>query len=233
MPSVNEARSRSGVVDNSAKSVKGANKAGPIKGGERPMAAAGAAPAYHQVQPNVQPGSVAASLSGRASNISVATADLAAVLARLGMYDAEPRLDQTSCSTENVLAVLDNHVDLEVRSLETFLTAAIYGAEDKEVCDECDQEEVKGGVAETNYGSKFFYHADVIHSRLRDIDRKLERIRVSLLGERPAVAEAKTANNDSTASLHQCVSVLISRIDTTVERVTELTSDIRNGLLGE
>ncbi|QZE59315.1 hypothetical protein MPK66_gp071 [Erwinia phage pEa_SNUABM_2] len=232
MPAVNEARARSGAIDNSAKSAKSANKAGPIKGGERPMAAAGTAPAYHQVQPNVQPGSVAASLSCRASNVSVATADLANVLARLGMYDVEPRIDQATCSTENVLAVLDNHVDLEVRSLETFLTAVIYGGADKEVCDECDQEEVKGGIAETNYGSKFFYHADIVQSRLRDIDRKLERIRISLLGERPT-AEAKTASNDSTSSLHQCVSALVSRIDTTVERVSELTTDIRNGLLGE
>lgn len=208
------------------------SKAGPIKSGERPMASAGAAPAYSQVQPSVQPGSLAALLSERASQLSAVSFELASVLARLGMYEAEARSDQASCSTENVLAVLDNHVALEVRALDAFLTSVIYNGADKELCDDLDQEEVNGGITETVYGSKFFYHADAVGSRLGDINGKLRRIRTSLFGEMPMVEE-KTALNDSTVSLHQCTTVLISRIDVTIACVSELTSDIHKGLLGE
>ena len=221
--------SRSGAVDNSAKTTKIVNEA---KRAERPMAAAAAIPAYSQSAASVQPGSLAANLSLRARNICEAGASLADVLARVGMLAPEPALAQEEFSTENVLHVLDNRVDLEVRSVQALLHSTIHGTNDKEDAGDDDQEEVRGPIAETSYGRSVFYASDIAAGRLRNIDNMLERLRTSLLGERPT-ADMKAAANDSTGSIHQCISILIERMETTTGRINELTSEIRGTILGE
>ncbi|AWY08350.1 hypothetical protein HOT49_gp072 [Erwinia phage vB_EamM_Alexandra] len=219
------AGSRSGVVDNSAKSAKAARS-------DRPIAAASASPAYSQVNVAIAAGSVAVSLSARATNISVANEDLTSVLSRLGLYEPTPSTREDFPITENVLEVLTSQVTVNIRSLQRMLETSINGPDCGEKDCEDDQEEATGNISQTSYGRSFFYAADTASAQLRDVRRKLERLRTSLLGERPT-AELKTAANDGTGSLYASVSVLCDNMDNTVNQINELVAEIRNTLLGE
>ncbi|QZE59651.1 hypothetical protein pEaSNUABM39_00071 [Erwinia phage pEa_SNUABM_39] len=217
--------SRSGVVDNSSKSAKATRS-------DRPIAAASAAPAYSQVATSISAGSVAVSLSARASNVGVAHEDLASVLGRLGLYEPTPSSREDHPNTENVLEVLTSQVTTGLRSLQRMLESSINGPDCGEKDCEEDQEEATGNIAQTSYGRSFYYAADTASAQLRDVRSKLERLRTSLLGERPT-ADLKTAAHDGTGSLYAAVSVLCDSMDNTVNQINELIAEIRNTLLGE
>ncbi|QZE59984.1 hypothetical protein pEaSNUABM35_00067 [Erwinia phage pEa_SNUABM_35] len=219
------AGSRSGVVDNSAKSAK-------VTRSDRPIAAASAAPAYSQVNTTVASGSVAVSLSARAANVGAAQEDLASVLGRLGLYEPTPATREDFACTENVLEVLTSQVNVGLRSLQRMLESSINGPDCGEKDGEEDQEEATGNIAQTSYGRSFYYAADTASAQLRDVRNKLERLRTSLLGERPT-ADLKTAAHDGTGSLYAAVSVLCDNMDNTVNQINELIAEIRNTLLGE
>lgn len=227
-------KERSGVVDNSAKSIKSGNAGKRITA----PAYAGAQTSSPAIQAAESGGIVAngatmaQQILSRADSLGYATRTLAETLQALGMYEPQPAKgeDLAAAPHHNVLRVINEEVKDAIKFANNVLYEAVIGDDEEETADADEGEkEPSGPILKTNYGRNVYHDSQTLIQRLLSLQYLANRLNLSLVGiEGPA----DTRESQVTVSVHACLCNLADHIDDTTATLHRVNSDLTINLLG-
>lgn len=228
-------KERSGVVDNSAKSIKsgGAGKriTAPAYAGAQTSSPVAQAPASGGIVANGS--TMAQQIYSRVDSLSYATRTLAETLQALGLYEPQPAKgeDLAAAPHHNVLRVINEEVKDAIKFANNVLYEAVMGNDEEEEPDSADEgaKDPSGPILKTNYGRNVYHDSQTVIQRLLSLQYLANRLNLSMIGiEGPADTRAAQV----TESVHACLCNLADHIDDTTATLHRVNSDLTINLLG-